>query len=127
MLPSATRDEVLSYLTVQTRETGDTVVVYVNGYLNSLLGEEVERIVQDLLDAGGRRVLLNFGGTKLINSIGISFVIGVVERMIERNGVLAFCSLSRMNRELFQMTGVARYVRAFDSEEEALAYFGQVS
>lgn len=127
MLPPATRDEVLSYLTVQTRETGDTVVVYVNGYLNSLLGEEVERIVQDLLDAGGRRVLLNFGGTKLINSIGISFVIGVVERMIERNGVLAFCSLSRMNRELFQMTGVARYVRAFDSEEEALAYFGQVS
>lgn len=125
MHPPAKRDEVVSYLTVRTREAGDAVVVYVNGYLNSLLGEEVERIVQDLLDAGGRQVLFNFGGTRLINSIGISLVIGVVERMMERNGVLAFCSLSRMNRELFQMTGVARYVRTFDSEEEALAYFGQ--
>jgi anti-anti-sigma factor len=119
------RDEGVSYLTVRTRDAGDAVVVYVDGYLNSLLGEEVERIVQDLLDAGGRRVLLNFGGTRLINSIGISFVIGVVEKMTERSGVLAFCSLSRMNRELFQMTGVARYVRVFDCEEEALAYVGQ--
>ncbi len=116
----------MSYLTVRTREAGDgTSVVYVNGYLNSLLGEEVERAVHDILDAGRQRVVLNFEGTKLINSIGISFIIGIVERMMERNGTLAFCSLNRINRELFQMTGVSRYVRAFDSEEEALAYFAQ--
>ena len=116
----------MSYLTVKTREAGEgTSVVYVNGYLNSLLGEEVERVVHDVLDAGRPRVVLNFEGTKLINSIGISFIIGIVERMMERNGSLAFCSLNRINQELFQMTGVSRYVRAFESEEEALAYFSQ--
>jgi len=117
----------VSYLTVRTREAGNAVVVYVDGYLNSLLGEEIERVVQDLLGTGGQRVLLNFEGTRLINSIGISFIIGVVEKIMERNGLLAFCSLNRINRELFQMTGVARFVRAFDTEEEALAYFGQQS
>lgn len=117
----------MSYLTVRTRDAGNAVVVYVDGYLNSLLGEEIERVVQDLLSAGGQRVLLNFEGTRLINSIGVSFIIGVVEKILERNGLLAFCSLSRMNRELFQMTGVARYVRAFDTEDDALAYFGQHS
>lgn len=116
----------MSYLTVKTREAVEgTSVVYVNGYLNSLLGEEVERTVHDILDTGGTRVVLNFEGTKLINSIGISFIIGIVEWMMERNGSLAFCSLSRINQELFQMTGVSRYVRAFPSEEEALAYFSQ--
>ena len=117
----------MSYLTVRTRDAGNAVVVYVDGYLNSLLGEEIERVVQDLLSAGGHRVLLNFEGTRLINSIGISFVIGVVEKIMEQNGLLAFCPLYRINRELFQMTGVARYVRAFDTEEDALAYFGQQS
>lgn len=117
----------MSYLTVRTRDAGNAVVVYVDGYLNSLLGEEIERVVQDCLSAGGHRVLLNFEGTRLINSIGISFVIGVVEKIMEQNGLLAFCSLNRINRELFQMTGVARYVRAFDTEEDALAYFGQQS
>ena len=55
----------MSYLTVKSRTAGDTFVVYIDGYLNSLLGEEVERLVAEYLDAGGRRVLLNFGGTRL--------------------------------------------------------------
>ncbi|MGA7103936.1 MAG: STAS domain-containing protein [Candidatus Deferrimicrobiaceae bacterium] len=111
---------------VKTLELGkDTSVVYVNGYLNSLLGEEVERAVHDALEAGRPRVVLNFEGTRLINSIGISFIIGIAERMAERNGTLAFCSLNRINQDLFRMTGVSRYVQAFDSEEEAIAFFAQ--
>ena len=111
----------MSYLTVDTREVDGTLILYVNGYLNSLLGEEVERVVHDLIDSGGQKVVLNFEGTRLINSIGISFIIGIVEKMIERDGTLAFCSLNRINRELFQMTGVARYVKSYESEEEAIA------
>ena len=115
----------MSYLSVRTRRANDVLVAYIDGYLNSLMGEEVERVVREALDAGCRRILLNFEGTRLINSIGISIIIGIVEKIIERQGMLAFCALSRINRELFQMTGVARYVRTFDREEEALGYFGQ--
>lgn len=114
----------MSYLNVRTRPAEGALVVYIDGYLNSLLGEEVERVVQETLDSGVRNFLLNFEGTRLINSIGISIVIDIVEKIMERNGMLAFCALSRINRELFQMTGVARYVRVFEREEEALGYFG---
>ncbi|NNG46483.1 MAG: hypothetical protein HKM86_05125, partial [Deltaproteobacteria bacterium] len=63
---------------VKTREAGEgTSVVYVHGYLNSLLGKEMERVIHDVLDAGRPRVVLNFEGTRLINSIGISSIIGV--------------------------------------------------
>ena len=116
----------MSYLTVKTREAGGGVsVVYVNGYLNNLLGEQVEHAVWDLLEAGQHGIVLEFGETRLINSIGISFLIGIVERMRERNGTLAFFSLARIHRELFQVTGVSRYIRIFDSEAEALAFFAQ--
>lgn len=111
----------MSRLTVRTRRANGTLVVHIEGYLNSLLGEEVERVVGEFLDDGGRGVLLNFAGTRLINSIGISIVIGIVERIREENGVLAFCSLSRINRDLFRMTGVARHIHDFPSEEDALA------
>jgi anti-sigma B factor antagonist len=125
-LRQTVRDDDVKNRNVKTREAGEgTSVVYVNGYLNSLLGEEVERAVHDILEAGRPRVVLNFEGTRLINSIGISFIIGIVERMAERNGTLAFCSLNRINQDLFRMTGVSRYVRAFDSEEEAIAFFAQ--
>jgi len=108
--------------TIRTREEGETLVVYVAGYLNSLLGEEVEKVVREQFDAGGRRVLLHFGDTRLVNSIGISFIIGVVEKVMEREGRMAFCEVSRINRDLFQVTGLAKYVRSFDKEKEALEY-----
>ncbi|HAM32812.1 MAG TPA: hypothetical protein DDX05_05480 [Deltaproteobacteria bacterium] len=108
--------------TVRTHEMGDTLVVSVGGYLNSLLGEEVEKVVRAELEGGGRRILLNFGGTRLVNSIGISFVIGIVEKVMEREGRMAFCEVSRINRDLFQVTGLAKYVRSFETEKEALDY-----
>ena len=110
------------YKTIEIREEGDTLVVSVVGYLNSLLGEEVEKVVRARLDGGGRRILLNFQGTRMVNSIGISFVIGVVEKVMEREGRMAFCEVSRINRELFRVTGLEKYVRSFETEKEALDY-----
>ena len=108
--------------TIRTHEEGDTLVVCVGGYLNSQLGEEVEKVVRARLDDGGRRILLNFQGTRLVNSIGISFVIGIVEKVMEQEGRMAFCELSRINCDLFRVTGLAKYVRVFETEKEALDY-----
>ncbi|MFA6148277.1 MAG: STAS domain-containing protein [bacterium] len=108
--------------TIRIREEGDTLVVSVGGYLNSLLGEEVEKVVRAKLDVGGRLILLNFEGTRLVNSIGISFVIGIVEKVMEQDGRMAFCEVSRINRDLFRVTGLAKYVRSFETEKEALDY-----
>lgn len=108
--------------TIRTREERDTLVVCVGGYLNSQLGEDVEKVVRARLDDGGRRILLNFQGTRLVNSIGISFVIGIVEKVMEREGRMAFCELSRINSDLFRMTGLAKYVRSFETEKEGLDY-----
>jgi anti-sigma B factor antagonist len=108
--------------TIRIREEGDTMVVCVGGYLNSQLGEEVEKVVRERLDDGGRRILLNFEGTRMVNSIGISFVIGIVEKVMEQEGRMAFCDVSRINRDLFRVTGLEKYVRSFETEKEALDY-----
>jgi len=108
--------------TIRIREEGEALLVYVGGYLNSQLGEEVEKVVRAKLDEGARRILINFQGTRLVNSIGISFVIGIVEKVMEREGRMAFCALSRINCDLFRVTGLEKYVRSFETEEEALDY-----
>jgi anti-anti-sigma factor len=110
------------YKMILIRDEGDTMVVCVGVYLNSLLGEEVEKVVRARLDDGGRRILLNFQGTRMVNSIGISFVIGIVEKVMEQEGRMAFCDVSRINRDLFRVTGLEKYVRSFETEKEALDY-----
>ncbi len=106
-----------------TRDEGETLVVYVGGYLNSLLGEEVEKIVGSRIhQRGARRLLLNFGQTRMVNSIGISYIIGVVEKVMEGEGRMAFCEVNRINRDLFQVTGLSKHVPSFDTEQEALEF-----
>ena len=107
---------------ILTKDEGGTLVVYVEGYLNSFLGEEVEKIVGSRFEGGARRLLLNFGQTRMVNSIGISYIIGVVEKVMKREGRMAFCEVSRINRDLFTVTGLSKYVRSFDTEREALEF-----
>jgi len=78
--------------------------------------------VSGRIDGGMRRLLLNFGQTRMVNSIGISFIIGVVEKMMDGKGLLAFCEVTGINRELFQLTGLSKHVQSFDTEAEALAF-----
>jgi len=113
---------MLTNAKVLTRDEGDTLIVYVEGYLNSYLGEEVEKLVGTQLGGGARRLLLNFGQTRMVNSIGISFIIGVVQKVMNEEGRMAFCEVSRINRDLFQVTGLAKHVRSFDTEREALDF-----
>jgi anti-anti-sigma factor len=107
---------------IDSRFAEGTLVVSLTGYLNGSLGTEAERLAEAALDGGGTKILLNFEGTRLVNSVGISSVLNVADRVQEKGGTMALCSLSRMNRELFQMTGVVRKVKTFDSESDALAW-----
>ena len=44
------------------------------------------------------RLLLNLAGTKIVNSIGISILIEIIEKMLEVEGKLAFCASPRPSR-----------------------------
>ena len=84
-------------------------------------GEEIARAAYELVDAGYRRILLNLTGTKIINSIGISILIEIIEKMIEVEGKLAFCALTPTIEKTFHIMGLAQYAAIFSDEESALA------
>ena len=110
--------------TIEAHVEAGTLVIRVSGYLNSRIGAEVGKVVDSLLDSGGRSVLLNFEGTRMMNSVGISSITSIVDRMSALEGRAAFCSLAGMNQEIFRTMGATRGVRLFDTEAEALVWFG---
>lgn len=107
----------------ETQVVGTTLVIRVTGYLNSRIGNELGQAVDALVDGGGRKLLINFAATKMMNSVGISSIASIVRRMAETEGCAAFCSLAGMNREIFATMGVTGGVELFDNEFEALAWF----
>src|SRR5260370_29548908 len=99
-------------------------VLYTKGYINNNGGEEIANRAYELMDDGVRTLLLNLRDTKIVNSIGISILIEIIEKMIDKGGKIAFCCLTPVIHKTFQIMGLANYARIFDGEEIAMKELG---
>ena len=114
----------MSTLEIKTRLVDGTAVVYPGSYLNQLRGEVVEERCQELLGQGVRRIVMNFEETELINSVGISILLGVVETINDANGSLVVTNLNASSRELFEVLGLLGCINVEETEERALEALG---
>lgn len=105
-------------LTVDRRD--GLAVVYTQGYINNQGGEEIARAAYEVIDEGQTRLLLNLAGTKIVNSIGISILIEIIEKMLEIEGKLGFCNLTPTIEKTFHIMGLAQYAGIFPDEETAV-------
>jgi anti-anti-sigma factor len=99
---------------------GEGAVLYTKGYINNVGGEEIANRAYELMDDGVKMLLLNLKDTKIVNSIGISILIEIIEKMMEKGGRIAFCCLTPVIHKTFQIMGLANYATIFDSEDAAL-------
>lgn len=112
---------------VHTRSVGDAAIVYASDYLNKLSGERIERECRLQLEAGCRALVINFKDTELVNSIGVSILLGVIDAAEDVGAQLVFSDVSTQAAELFEMLGLTRFVALAGSEEEALATLKEFS
>ena len=99
---------------------GDIAIFWTDGYINNQGGEEIARQAYAQLDAGARALVLNLEKTRIVNSIGISILIEVLEKVMDRKGVLAFCNLTPTIDKTFRIMGLAQYASIYPSQEQAL-------
>lgn len=105
---------------VQKDSQGRFAVIHTDGYINNLAGERIGEVANQLINEGFRRLVINMEKSTVINSIGISILIEVIERMQEVHGVLAFCRLTRTIAKTFTIMGLAQYAQLFDQEADAV-------
>ncbi|MEA2237178.1 MAG: hypothetical protein QOC81_1902 [Thermoanaerobaculia bacterium] len=99
-------------------------VLYTKGYINNVGGEEIANRAYELMEDNVRTLLLNLRDTKIVNSIGISILIEIIEKMIDKGGTIAFCCLTPVIHKTFQIMGLANYAKIFDNEETAIKELG---
>ncbi|MCU1229525.1 MAG: anti-anti-sigma factor [Acidobacteria bacterium] len=95
-------------------------ILYTKGYINNVGGEEIANRAYELMDADARILLLNLRETKIVNSIGISILIEIIEKMMDKGGKIAFCCLTPVIHKTFQIMGLANYATIYENEEAAV-------
>jgi anti-anti-sigma factor len=97
----------------------DGAVLFTKGYINNVGGEEIANRAYELMDSGVTKLLLNLRETKIVNSIGISILIEIIEKMMDKGGKIGFCCLTPVIHKTFAIMGLAQYAKIYTDEDEA--------
>ena len=71
--------------------------------------------------------MIDFSNTELVNSIGISILLGIID-VAEKNGAqVVFADVNNQTVKLFEMLGLTRHVALAKDEEEAISNLSRLT
>jgi anti-anti-sigma factor len=105
---------------LQTEKVGDTLVIRTEGYINNVAGEKISLIFSDKSNAEIKNAVFDLEKSKVINSIGISYLLEVIELLSEKNGKIIFLNLDPSIEKTFKIMGLFQFSQTADSLDSAL-------
>lgn len=106
-----------------TQAPHDVTVVTVEGQLIVANRHELKQIVQDALDQGARRFVIDFTPTAYIDSSGLGALVSMSKRVRQAGGDLRLAGLNEDLRSLFELTKLDTLFAIFATPGEAAAGF----
>ena len=106
---------------LSTNVKGEIVIIKTSGYLNNIGGEKIADACYKEIENGKKLFLLDLEDSKVVNSIGVSILIEIIEKLQEVNGKLGYFNLAPIVEKTFTIMGLTRYSTVFSSESEAIA------
>jgi anti-sigma B factor antagonist len=97
-------------LTINVRESGNVVVLDLNGRIT--------------LDSGQKNILLNLAEVSYIDSTGLGQFVGSFATVTSRGGQLKLLNLQKRLQELMQITKLITVFETYTNEAAAVRSFG---
>tara|TARA_B100000927_G_scaffold287563_1_gene280662 strand:- start:731 stop:1072 length:342 start_codon:yes stop_codon:yes gene_type:complete len=109
---------------INVEENGSVLIISTEGYLNKDLASNIFDESSKYIDQGTRTILINLSNSNIVNSIGASIIIELIEKLQEVNGSLSFCSLPTIIEKTFTIMGLTKYCSTYTNQQEALEELG---
>ena len=96
----------------------DILVMKTEGYINNTGGEIIAEEFDKHFNNGVTKLLIDIEGSKVVNSIGISFLIEIIEKLNEKGGKLYFSNLDPSIDKTFTIMGLFQFAGKVSSVDE---------
>jgi anti-anti-sigma factor len=96
------------------------LIITTVGYVNNVGGEAIAAEFNRRFEQGIRRVVVNLGQSKVVNSVGMSFLIEIIERLEEAGGKLVFTDLDPAVEKMLSIMGLFQYAGKEKTVADAL-------
>jgi anti-anti-sigma factor len=97
-----------------------TLLLKTEGYINNVAGEKIALEFTKQFNGEMNKVVIDMEKSKVINSIGISYLLEVIEKLNESNGKLIFTNLDPTIEKTFSIMGLFQFAEKAESLESAL-------
>ena len=114
----------MAELEVKERQAGDVTILDLNGSVR--MGEgaiALRNAIRSLVEQGKKKILLNLGGVKNIDSSGIGELIANYTTVSRQGGQLKLLKLTDRVQNLLVITKLLTVFDAYEDEAEALQSF----
>lgn len=96
----------------------DILVMKTEGYINNAGGEKISEEFEKYYNDGLNKLLIDIEGSKVVNSIGISFLIEIIEKLNNKNGKLYFSNLDPSIEKTFTIMGLFQFAEKVNSVDD---------
>jgi len=103
------------------RRESSCAVVYTDGYINDKGGEKIYEECYKLLGLGTKRLILNLAKSPIVNSLGISALIKLIENFRFEGGRIVFCNCTPHISRTFEVMGLTRFTEIYGDEKAAVS------
>lgn len=99
----------------------DRLLVHMMGELDHHSAEEVRNKIDDRLNREDmKKLIMDFSGVSFMDSSGIGVVIGRYKKLAYKNGVVCITNVNEPVRRVFELSGMFKIIKLYNSNEEAL-------
>jgi anti-sigma B factor antagonist len=109
-------------LDIEVRSQEQLKLVKLRGKLG--LGEPVDRLretLNDLMDAGDCRIVLDLGEVPMIDSSGIGLLVKALTSAKQRGGAIRLLNPTKFTLQTLKMIGLLNVFEIFDDQQRAIA------
>ena len=82
------------------------LVIATSGYINNKGGEAIGKEFSRHFDQGIKHVVINLAGSKVVNSIGMSFLIEIIDTLNDAGGKLIFSNVDSAVDKMLSIMGL---------------------
>ena len=111
----------MTEFTFKKKIEDDIVIIETDGYLNNVGGEKISEECYKEIKNGKKLFLLNLEKSKVVNSIGVSILIEIIEKLEDIGGKLGYYNLAPIVEKTFNIMGLSKYSEIYKTEEEAIS------
>ena len=100
--------------------SNDCLVLKTDGYVNNYGGEQISNEFNKHFKNGIKKVVISLAKSKVVNSIGISFMIEIIEQLNEVNGKLYFTDMDSSIEKTLTIMGLFSYAGKASTIDDAI-------